>query len=193
MRSLEEIYSDATDRWEAVQTSSVPVLYVGAATCGRAAGAGDVIKRLKAEIRDKRIDAKVVEVGCLGLCCFEPLVVVHKPGSPQVCYGKVDPDIAGEPVRLADVQEHLLKELAVFGIAMLPISELRGAIPFGLLTEPKLSVARTYIVAVLGNFVPVIPILLFLEPVSQFLRRVPLFDRFFTWLFARTRRRGTLV
>jgi NADH-quinone oxidoreductase subunit F len=92
MRSLEEIYSDATDKWEALQTSSTPVLYVGAATCGRAAGAGDVIKRLKAEIRAKRIDAKVIEVGCLGLCCFEPLVVVHKPGSPQVCYGNVDPD-----------------------------------------------------------------------------------------------------
>jgi len=92
MRSLEEIYSDATDQWEALQTSSTPVLYVGAATCGRAAGASDVIKRLQAEIRDKRIDAKVVEVGCLGLCCFEPLVVVHKPGSPQVCYGNVDPD-----------------------------------------------------------------------------------------------------
>ena len=96
MRSLEEIYSKATDQWEALQTSSMPVLYVGAATCGRAAGAGDVIKRLKAEIRDKHIDAKLVEVGCLGLCCFEPLVVVHKPGLPQVCYGNVDPDkIAG--------------------------------------------------------------------------------------------------
>ncbi len=96
MRSLKEHYSEATDRWEALQTSSVPVLYVGAATCGRAAGAGEVIERLKAEIRGKRIDAKIVEVGCLGLCCFEPLVVVQKPGSPQVCYGKVDPDkIAG--------------------------------------------------------------------------------------------------
>jgi len=92
MRSLKEHYSEAADQWEALQTSSTPVLYVGAATCGRAAGAGDVIKRLQAEIRDKRIDAKVVEVGCLGLCCFEPLVVVHKPGSPQVCYGNVDPD-----------------------------------------------------------------------------------------------------
>jgi len=92
MRSLKKIYSDATDQWEALQTSSMPVLYVGAATCGRAAGAGGVIERLEAEIRDKHIDAKVVEVGCLGLCCFEPLVVVHKPGSPQVCYGNVDPD-----------------------------------------------------------------------------------------------------
>ena len=92
MRPLKEIYSDAADQWEALQTSSMPVLYVGAATCGRAAGASDVIERLKVEIRNKHIDAKVVEVGCLGLCCFESLVVVHKPGSPQVCYGKVDPD-----------------------------------------------------------------------------------------------------
>jgi NADH-quinone oxidoreductase subunit F len=92
MRSLKETYSEATNRWDALQTSSVPVIYVGAATCGRAAGAGDVIERLKAEIRNKRIDAKVVEVGCLGLCCFEPLVVVHKPDYPQICYGNVNPD-----------------------------------------------------------------------------------------------------
>ena len=92
MRSLKKVYSEATDRWEELQTSSVPVLFVGAATCGRAAGAGDVIERLQAEIRDKNIDAKLVEVGCLGLCCFEPLVVVHKPGLPQVCYGNVGPD-----------------------------------------------------------------------------------------------------
>lgn len=92
MKSLNKHYSEAMDQWEALQTSSVPVLYVGAATCGRAAGAGEVIERLQAEIRDKQIDAKVVEVGCLGLCCFEPLVVVHKPDSPQVCYGNVNPD-----------------------------------------------------------------------------------------------------
>ncbi len=92
MRSLRKIYSKASDQWEALQTSSVPVLYVGAATCGRAAGAGDVITHLQTEIWNKHIDAKLVQVGCLGLCCFEPLVVVHKPGSPQVCYGNVDPD-----------------------------------------------------------------------------------------------------
>jgi uncharacterized membrane protein len=85
------------------------------------------------------------------------------------------------------------KELAVFGIAMLPVSELRGAIPYGLLKEPGLPVTKTYVIAVLGNFVPVIPIMLFLEPVSNVLRRVPILDRLITWFFARTRRRGTLV
>jgi len=85
------------------------------------------------------------------------------------------------------------KELAVFGIAMLPVSELRGAIPYGLLKAPKLPIVKTYIIAVLGNFVPVIPLILFLDPVSKFLRRVPILDRLLTWFFARTRRRGTLV
>jgi uncharacterized membrane protein len=93
------------------------------------------------------------------------------------------------PLALAGVP----KELIVFGMAMLPILELRGAIPYGLLTDPQLSIIRTYIVAVLGNFVPVIPILLFLRPVSEFLRKAPVFDKFLTWLFARTRRRGRLI
>jgi len=92
MKSLKDIYSKATNQWEALQTSSVPVIYVGAATCGRAAGAGDVVERLQAEIWNKHLEAKLVQVGCLGLCCFEPLIVVHKPGLPQVCYGNVNPD-----------------------------------------------------------------------------------------------------
>jgi uncharacterized membrane protein len=85
------------------------------------------------------------------------------------------------------------KEIILFGMAMLPIIELRGAIPFGLLVEPKLPVVTTYVIAALGNFAPVVPILLFLDPVAQYLRRVHLFDRFLTWLFARTRRRGRLI
>ena len=123
MKSLEKYYSEATDRWEALQTSSVPVLYVGAATCGRAAGAGDVIERLEAEIRDKRMDAKVVEVGCLGLCCFEPLVVVHKPGAPQVCYGKVGPD------KIARILEkHVLGNdpCAEWALGTMTAGELKG-------------------------------------------------------------------
>lgn len=52
---------------------------------------------------------------------------------------------------------------------------------------------EAYVYAVVGNFLPVIPLLLLLEPVSTALRRYSLFDRFFAYLFARTRRRGTWV
>ena len=67
-------------------------------------------------------------------------------------------------------------------IAALPISELRGAIPvamgvYGMDPFPA------YFFSVIGNMLPVVPILLFLEPVSDFLRRFRIFDLFFTWLF----------
>ena len=90
-------------------------------------------------------------------------------------------------------------EAVIFVMAMLPILELRGAIPWAwtfagvTANPPEMSIATVYLLAVLGNFAPVIPILLLLGPVSKFLRKAPVFDRFFTWLFARTRRRGKLV
>ncbi|WP_440954441.1 COG2426 family protein [Methanosarcina sp. Mfa9] len=72
-------------------------------------------------------------------------------------------------------------------IASLPISELRGAIPvaMGVYGMGPLS---AYFFSVLGNMLPVVPLLLFLEPVSDFLRRFRIFDLFFSWLFERTRR-----
>ncbi len=77
-------------------------------------------------------------------------------------------------------------------IGMLPVSELRGAIPLALAPVEVggfgMSAPEAYILAVLGNMIPVIPLLLFLEPVSDFLRRWRIFDIFFTWLFTRTHR-----
>jgi uncharacterized membrane protein len=85
------------------------------------------------------------------------------------------------------------KDLKVFLMAMLPIVELRGALPYAVCVSPEMWIPKAYLLAVAGNFVPVIPILFFLGPVSDWLRRVPVLDRFLTWLFARTRRRGGLI
>jgi len=70
--------------------------------------------------------------------------------------------------------------------AALPISEVRGAIPLaiGVYGFPPL---QAYLLSVIGNLLPIIPLLLFLGPVSDFLRRFSVGDRFFSWLFARTR------
>ena len=77
-------------------------------------------------------------------------------------------------------------------IAALPVSELRGAIPLALLTlkEPFLKV---FFLSILGNLLPVIPLLLFLEPVSEKLRHFRLWRSFFDRLFERTRRKASLV
>ena len=81
----------------------------------------------------------------------------------------------------------VLEILWVILTAMTPISELRGAIPLALF-QLGMSPVQAYIYSVIGNMLPVIPLLLFLEPVSNWLRRYRSFDRFFDWLFARTRR-----
>ena len=71
-------------------------------------------------------------------------------------------------------------------VAMLPISEVRGAIPLAVGVY-GLSPMQAYLLSVMGNLLPVIPLLLFLGPVSGYLRRFSVGDRFFSWLFARTR------
>jgi len=83
-------------------------------------------------------------------------------------------------------------EVVTFILAMLPISELRGAIPYAI-TIGHMSWQKAYVISVIGNFVPVIPIVLLIGPVSERLRRVRAFDRFFDWLFARTRRKGQMI
>ena len=85
-------------------------------------------------------------------------------------------------------------EVVILLIAMLPIFELRGAIPVAAALEVLLKVQipiwKVYLTAVIGNMIPVLPLLLFLEPVSNFLRaHSKLANRFFEWLFARTRKR----
>ena len=82
--------------------------------------------------------------------------------------------------------------VAVFLIAMLPVFELRGAIPAGYgmgMTSPVL----IYLLAVAGNFVPVLPILLGLGPAERYLRRFSFFNKFFDWLFKRTVSRSEVI
>lgn len=76
--------------------------------------------------------------------------------------------------------------LRVFFLSTLPVSELRGAIPLGLLFY-KLPILTTYLVAVLGNILPVIFILRYLDFFYRYLCRWKYGERFFTWLFKRTR------
>lgn len=82
-------------------------------------------------------------------------------------------------------------EWTTFIISMLPIVELRGAIPYA--AGMGIPWFEAYLLAVAGNLVPVVPLLLFLGPVSEWLRRLPGFGRFFDWLFARTRKRTHAV
>jgi len=102
---LEEIKVRAEAQWEALQRSDKPRILVGAATCGRAAGAAAVIKAIEAELAQSNIEAIIIQVGCIGLCYAEPLVDIIKPGRPRICYGNVTPEIAVELIN-----DYILKD-----------------------------------------------------------------------------------
>jgi len=72
---------------------------VGAATCGRAAGALEVIRAIKRELEKHKLDCPVIEVGCMGHCYAEPIVVISKPGFPAIVYRQVNAVIARRLVR----------------------------------------------------------------------------------------------
>jgi len=83
------------------------------------------------------------------------------------------------------------KEIAVVVLGALPISELRGAIPLGL--AMGFSPVKSYLLAFVGNLIPVIPLLFILQPLAYKFRHIKLVSRFFDWLFERTRKKASLV
>ncbi len=91
MNRLLKEYQIAEHEWRELTEGDHPVFYVGAATCGKAAGANKVIEALRSELANRGIEAHIVSSGCLGPCSLEPLVIVQKPGAPSICYGNIGP------------------------------------------------------------------------------------------------------
>jgi len=87
--------------------------------------------------------------------------------------------------------EEIKAELLIIFSSMLPINELRGTIPVALsMNQPVL---KTFVLAVIGNLIPVMPLLIFLEPVCRVLRKWKVWRRFFEYIFNRTEKRAELV
>ncbi len=84
----------AVDRCEAEAKDQLPIIQVGTATCGRAAGALETLAAIREELDARDMAGRVVEVGCNGHCYAEPLVTIHKEGWPPILYGTVNPGIA---------------------------------------------------------------------------------------------------
>ena len=76
--------------------------------------------------------------------------------------------------------EQILDYLWVFFISMLPIVELRGAIPVGAVMG--LSMVPNYLVSVFGNFLPVPFILLFIRAILNWMKTTKRLAKIALWL-----------
>ncbi len=81
-----------------------------------------------------------------------------------------------------------MNELIVFLISMIPLIELRGAVPFGVIRGVPL--LETYIIAVIGNMLPVPIIYLFARKVLLWGKDKKGIGKFFTYCLEKGERGG---
>ncbi|MCX8014598.1 MAG: small multi-drug export protein [candidate division WOR-3 bacterium] len=89
-------------------------------------------------------------------------------------------------------EKNISPELTIIITGMLPIIELRGAIPLGI-NFYQMIWYKVVLLALIGNLIPVLPILYLLAAVSKLLSRISVFRKFFDWLFTRTRKKSKII
>lgn len=80
--------------------------------------------------------------------------------------------------------QHVSKELTVFLLSMVPVVELRGAIPVGV--SLGMTPTMALVIGLLGSLVPIIPVILLIRPLITFTARTRHFARFGRWLERRS-------
>lgn len=109
MKSLEELKVIREKMQSQVglrsEDSSQTKVVVGMATCGIASGARPVLTALSDAVQSRNLsNIAVVQTDCIGLCQYEPIVEVIKPGKDKVTYIKMTPEKA-----LEVVDQHLIR------------------------------------------------------------------------------------
>ena len=83
---LAERRTQAQEVWQAKQQADV-FITVGMGTCGIAAGAGDTAVALQHELEARGLSAEVDQVGCVGMCSYEPMIEIQTKGRDRINYG----------------------------------------------------------------------------------------------------------
>lgn len=86
----------------------------------------------------------------------------------------------------------MAEEVIIVILAAVPVFEVRASVPLGIIVY-HLSPINTIALSVIGSVLPVFPLLWFLNTLTERLRKIGTFDKFFEWLFSRTRSKSKLI
>ena len=88
-----------------------------------------------------------------------------------------------------DFWEIFRQELITFGLSLLPVSEIRGSIIYGLSAMGKdlATQLQVYIISVIGNFLPIPFVLWLFRPILKKLNKTKLLRKPTVWLEKRTK------
>ncbi|TKJ43271.1 NADH-quinone oxidoreductase subunit F [candidate division TA06 bacterium B3_TA06] len=99
IKSLADLEKVASEGERRIHPPHLKVM-VGAATCGIASGANDVIAAVEQTLKSLGNGAGATAVasrtGCIGMCYEEPLMDILKPGWPRITYSHVKPEQVAE-------------------------------------------------------------------------------------------------
>jgi NADH-quinone oxidoreductase subunit F len=76
----------ARQHWQE-KTNADLYVTVGTGTCGLAAGTRDTLASIEAELKRRNLNAVISQVGCVGMCSFEPMIELQAKGRARVNYG----------------------------------------------------------------------------------------------------------
>jgi len=125
--NFSEIKERAASRWRSFETTPRPRILLGAGTCGRAAGAAELVPLIRSSLESKSLEADLYEVGCLGLCYAEPLIEVTHPDGPSVLYSGISTENAEAFCRDCILSDKIRPDMA---LAVMADEGLDGIPPF---------------------------------------------------------------
>ncbi len=114
---FEDIQKKAKKEWDDFCLIKRPRILIGAATCGRAAGAIAVRKSFEEELKKENIEADIYEVGCIGMCYAEPLVEIGISDGTRILYQDIQAGNVKELIKsfFIDKEFKTDKALCTFG------------------------------------------------------------------------------
>jgi NADH-quinone oxidoreductase subunit F len=92
-KAFDVIRDEAKRRHDAFRGEPVPKIQIGMATCGIASGALETKNAFEEVLEERKIEAHIRTVGCIGHCYAEPVVIMDHPesGFPPIFYHNVTP------------------------------------------------------------------------------------------------------
>lgn len=121
---LAERRVQAQVRYQEKQTSAVYIT-IGTGTCGVAAGAHEALYAIERELEKRRLAATIKQVGCVGMCSYEPMVEIQTAGRERINYG------GATAKHIPEIFAHYfdgakLKKAVIVGEAIPTITESHG-------------------------------------------------------------------
>jgi NADH:ubiquinone oxidoreductase subunit F (NADH-binding)/(2Fe-2S) ferredoxin len=124
MNNFDKLITKSKKDWDNLNNSEIPIIYLGTASCGRAAGAEKVKEAILSYLKKHKIQAHFIEVGCIGTCYLEPLMDISAFGNSRISFGNVDPKWAERILKKYLLEKDFFKQKVVGHFGEKPFNDL---------------------------------------------------------------------